>query len=162
VPEGYLQNGIWMLKDGKLSLALSADDLGAAPNGITVSPDEKYMYLSAMFKLVRYDIQADGTLSNRKVLGEGEGIIDGMKVDTRGNIYSTSGAGPGVVRISAPDGKVLGLLRLPINSSEPKQQICATNVAFGGADNRTLFIAGCDSLYSVRMKVPGVAEGPRG
>ena len=161
IPEGFLENGVWRLKDGELSLALSAEDLGAPANGITVSPDEKYLYLSALFKLVRYTIQPDGTLTDRLELGEGEGIIDGMKVDTLGNIYSTSGAGPGVVRISAPDGKVLGYLRLPIDPSEPKRQICATNVAFGGPDNRTLFIAGCDALYAVDMKVAGIAQGPR-
>lgn len=161
VPDGLVESGIWRLKDGQLSLALSAKDLGGAPNGITVSPDEKHMYLSAMFKLVRYDIQPDGTLANRTQLGEGDGIIDGMKVDTLGNIYSTSGAGPGVVRISAPDGKILGFLRLPVDASEPKRQICATNVAFGGKDNKTLFIAGCDALYAVQMKVPGIAQGPR-
>jgi len=161
VPDGFAESGIWRLKDGKLSLALSSRELGAAPNGITVSPDEKHIYLSAMFKLVRYDIQPDGTLANRTQLGEGDGIIDGMKVDTLGNIYSTSGAGPGVVRISAPDGKVLGYLRLPIDASEPKRQICATNVAFGGTDNKTLFIAGCDAVYSVQMRVPGIAQGPR-
>lgn len=161
VPDGFLESGIWRLKDGQLSLALSAKDLGGVPNGITVSPDEKRIYLSALFKLVSYDIQPDGSLANRKQLGEGDGIIDGMKVDTLGNIYSTSGAGPGVVRISAPDGKVLGFLRLPFDPSEPKRQICATNVAFGGKDNKTLFIAGCDALYSVQMKVPGIAQGPR-
>jgi gluconolactonase len=160
VPEGFAEAGIWRLKDGKLSLALSAKDLGGAPNGITISPDEKHMYLSAMLKLVSYDIQPDGTLANRKQLGEGDGIIDGMKVDTRGNIYSTSGAGPGVVRISAPDGKVLGYLRLPIDGSEPKRQICATNVAFGGKDSKTLYIAGCDAVYSVQMKIAGIAQGP--
>lgn len=161
VPDGFLESGIWRLKDGKLSLALSAKDLGAAPNGITVSPDEKHLYLSAMFKLVRYDIQPDGTLANRLQLGEGEGIIDGMKVDTLGNIYSTGGAGPGVVRISAPDGKILGYLRMPVDASEPKRQICATNVAFGGKDSKTLFVAGCDAVFSVQMKVAGIAQGPR-
>lgn len=161
VPDGFLESGIWRLKNGQLSLALSAKDLGGVPNGITISPDEKHVYLSALFKLVRYDVQPDGTLANRQQLGEGEGIIDGMKVDTQGNIYSTSGAGPGVVRISAPDGKVLGYLRLPLGDTEPKRQVCATNVAFGGQANKTLFIAGCDSLYSVQMKVSGIAEGPR-
>jgi len=161
VPEGYLDHGVWMLKDGRLSLALSVEDLGSVPNGITVSPDEKYMYLSAMFKLVRYQIMPDGTLANRWEMGEGEGIIDGMKVDTLGNIYSTGGAGPGVVRITSPEGKVLGYLRLPVESAEPKRQICATNLAFGGKDNRTLFIAACDALYSVPTKITGVAQGPR-
>jgi gluconolactonase len=161
VPDGFAESGIWRLKDGKLSLALSAKDLGGVPNGITVSPDEKHVYLSALFKLVSYDIQPDGTLANRKQLGEGDGIIDGMKVDTLGNIYSTSGAGPGVVRISAPDGKVLGYVRLPTDDAEPKRQVCATNVAFGGKDNKTLLIAGCDSLYSVQMKVAGIPMAPR-
>lgn len=161
VPEGFLESAIWRVKDGTLSLALSAKDLGGVPNGITVSPDEKHMYLSAQFKLLRYDIQPDGTLANRRELGEGEGIIDGMKVDRLGNIYSTGGAGPGVVRITAPDGRVLGLLRLPIDDSEPKRQICATNVAFGGKDDKTLFIAACDALYSLPMKVSGIAQGPR-
>ncbi|MBT2187878.1 SMP-30/gluconolactonase/LRE family protein [Sphingobium nicotianae] len=161
VPDGFTEPGVWRLKDGKLSMALSAKDLGAAPNGIIVSPDEKHMYLSAMFKLVQYDIQPDGTLANRKQLAEGDGIIDGMKVDVQGNIYSTGGAGPGVVRISAPDGKLLGLLRMPIDGSEPKRQLCATNLAFGGKDNKTLFIAGCDAVFSVPVKVPGIAQGPR-
>lgn len=161
-PEKQLENAVWRLKDGKLTMALSARELGNIPNGITVSPDEKYIYLSAFKKLKRYEIAPDGTLKNGTMLTEGEGITDGMKVDTRGNIYSTSGAGPGIVRISAPDGKLLGLLHLPIDGREPKRQICATNVAFGGADNRTLFIAACDAVYSIRLKIAGIAEGPGG
>lgn len=161
VPEGFAESGIWRLKDGKLSLALSAKDLGGPPNGITVSLDEKHMYLASMFSLKRYDIQPDGTLANGQKIAEGEGIIDGMKVDTLGNVYSTGGAGPGVVGVFAPDGKVLGYLRMPVIGTEPKRQICATNVAFGGKDNKTLFVAACDSVYSIQMKVPGVAQGPR-
>lgn len=161
-PEKQLENAVWRLKDGKLTMALSAKDLGSIPNGITISPDEKYLYLSAFTKLKRYEIAPDGTLTNGIVLGEGEGIIDGMKVDTLGNIYSTSGAGPGVVRITSPAGKMLGLLRLPIDGREPKRQICATNVAFGGADNHTLFIAACDAVYSIHLKVAGIAQGPGG
>src|SRR5690606_6022640 len=42
VPEGFAESAIWRLKDGKLNMAISAKDLGASPNGITVSPDEKY------------------------------------------------------------------------------------------------------------------------
>lgn len=161
VPEGFAESAIWRLKDGKLNMAISAKDLGASPNGITVSPDEKYAYANSMFKLMRYEIQPDGTFANPKQLAEGEGIIDGIKVDTLGNIYSTGGAGPGVVGIFAPDGKVLGYLRMPIDGSEPKRQICATNLAFGGKDNKTLFIAACDSVHSVQMKVAGIAQGPR-
>lgn len=161
-PPGFAEAGIWMLKGGRLSLALSAQDLGGIPNGITVSPDEKHLYANALTTLKRYDIAADGSLSNPVRIADGEGIIDGMKVDVLGNVYSTNGAGPGVVRVSAADGKLLGLLRMPIVGGEPKRQVCATNVAFGGPDNRTLFIAACDAVYSLRLKIAGIAEGPGG
>jgi gluconolactonase len=83
-----------------------------------------------------------------------------MRADSEGNIYSTNGAGPGIVRITAPSGRFLGSINLPIVGKEPKVQICATNVAFGDADGRTLYIAACDAVYKVRLKVAGVIEGP--
>ena len=62
-----------------------------------------------------------------------------MKTDLAGNVYSTSGGSArGEVRITAPDGKRLGVLQMPQRGGEPRQQVCATNVAFGDADVRTL------------------------
>jgi gluconolactonase len=84
-----------------------------------------------------------------------------MKVDRQGNVYSTSGAGPGIIRITAPTGTVLGYLNLPISDAEPKRQICATNVAFGDADGKSLYITACDVVYRIRMKAVGVMPGPK-
>ena len=78
-----------------------------------------------------------------------------MKTDELGNLYSTNGAGPGVIRITAPDGRLMGFLNLPIDGREPKRQICATNVAFGDADGRSLFITACDDVYRIRLSVAG-------
>ena len=78
-----------------------------------------------------------------------------MKTDELGNLYSTSGAGPGIVRITAPDGTLLGYLNLPIVGDEPKRQICATNVAFGGANDDYLYITACDVVYRIRLNVRG-------
>jgi gluconolactonase len=89
------------------------------------------------------------------------GIGDGMKTDTLGNVYSTSGAGPGIVRITAPTGTLLGYLNLPIYGGEPKRQICATNVAFGDADGKSLYITACDAVYKIRLKVAGIAQRPK-
>ena len=47
------------------------------------------------------------------------------------------------------------MIRLPISHKEPLQQICATNVAFGDADGKSLFITACTSVYRIRTKVPG-------
>src|SRR4029077_13939451 len=102
---------------------------------------EKYLYLTAGRRMKRYEVKADDTLGAGIDFTEGEGITDGMKVDRKGNIYSTSGAGPGVIRITSPEGKLLGLLNLPIvGGEEPKKQICATNLAFGG-DGKDLYVA---------------------
>ncbi len=89
----------------------------------------------------------------------GEGIVDGMKTDLRGNLYSTGGAGPGAIRISSPAGKHLGTVHLPVSSREPRQQICATNLAFGDADAKSLYITACSAIYRIRLKVPGVTAG---
>src|SRR6202012_4646630 len=102
-------------------------------NGVTLSADERYLYLSAFNKMI---------------------------LDSQGNVYSTGGAGPGLVRVTAPSGTMLGTINLPVLGAEPKKQICATNVAFGDADGRTLYIAACDAVYRIRLKVAGVLEGP--
>jgi gluconolactonase len=151
-------NGVYLVKDGKVTLLLDNRTLGGFPNGITLSPDEKYLYLSSGFmKMMRYELKADGTLGAGSVFfAGGEGIVDGMKTDNQGNLYSTGGAGPGAVRISSPEGKHLGTLHLPISNAEPRQQICATNVAFGDADGKSLFITACTALYRIRVRVPGL------
>ena len=98
----------------------------------------------------------DGTLGGFTVFTEGVGIGDGEKTDRAGNVFSTGGAGPGIIRITSPAGNLLGTINLPIYGGEPKRQICATNVAFGGRDGRTLFMAGCDSVYTIQLKTPGI------
>ena len=155
-PDKQLQNGVYRIKEGKTTLVLSSADLGGIPNGITLSPDGRWMYLSTGRQIRRYAVNPDGTLGAFTVFTDGVGIGDGQKTDVAGNHYSTGGAGPGIVRITSPAGKLLGTINLPIHGGEPKRQICATNEAFGGADGRTLFIAGCDSVYTIQLKTPGV------
>jgi len=156
-PDKQLQNGIYMIKDGQTSLVLSGADLAGTPNGINLSPDGKWMYLStAGRRMRRYAVNPDGTLGAFTVFTEGPGIGDGQKADKAGNIFSAAGAGPGVIRITSPEGKLLGTINLPIYGGEPKKQICSTNEAFGGPDGKTLFIAGCDSVYTIRLKTAGI------
>jgi gluconolactonase len=161
-PDKQMPNGIWRIKDGRSTLVLDAATLGGIPNGIALSPDEHWLYATALAKMMRYEVKPDGSLGQGSLFTEGPGIGDGMKTDTLGNVYSTSGAGPGIVRITAPSGKLLGLLNLPIYGGEPKRQICATNLAFGDADGKSLYVTACDVVYRIRMNVAGVMPGPRG
>ena len=151
-------SGVFLIRDGELQL-LDKDPEGGTPNGIALSPDEKHLYVinSASSKIVRYTIQPDDTIADREVIVDMSGdrtpgIADGMKVDQKGNIYST---GPGGVWIISPEGKHIGTIRLP--GGRPPYDVGETgvNLAFGDSDLRGLYIVTRRSLYRIRLAVPG-------
>jgi gluconolactonase len=110
--------------------------------------------------MMRYEVKPDGTLGAGSLFSQGYGIGDGIKVDRKGNVYSTGGAGPGEIRILAPDGKLLGMLHMPLWFREPKREINALNVAFGDADGKTLYISAGEALFKIRLKTAGIVPGP--
>ena len=139
--------GVYLLKDGKLQL-LTKD---FRPNGLAFTPDEKHLYLinSDKKSILRYDVQPDDTITNGQAfidmsLDKAPGGPDGMKVDQKGNVYCT---GPGGFWIMSPEGKHLATVLTP--------EVVA-NLAFGGADGKTLFLMGRTSLYQIHLKVPGI------
>ena len=154
-------NGFYLVRDGKVTLVGSNKEFSEGfPNGIALSPDEKHLYVTIGRKIMRYDVQSDDTVANGVEFLNVEGN-DGLKVDAKGNVFSTTGAGPGEVRITSPEGKRLGTLRLPQPPGEPREQICATNVGFGDADGKGLYITACTHVYRIRLNSPGVRPGPR-
>lgn len=152
-------SGFFLIKNGVVTLLGSDRDApGTFPNGITLSPDEKTLYVtSGGRRTMRYDILPDDTVANGRVFVE-DGA-DGMRVDRKGNLYTTSGGTPGRIQITSPEGKPLGRLYLPQPAAEPRSRVCATNLAFGEADDRTLFITACTHLFKIRLKQPGVRPG---
>jgi len=154
-------SGFFLIKDGRVTLLGS--DLNAPgrfANGITLSPDEMILYVtSGGNRTMRYDVLPDGTIANGRPFVEHGS--DGMRVDTLGNLYTTSGGTPGIVQITSPAGVPLGRLHLPQPAGEPRARVCATNVAFGDADNRGLYITSCTHLFRTQIKVPGVRPGQR-
>ena len=156
-PDKQMPGGVFLIRNGTTTKLIDASELGGVANGVTLSPDGKYLYVTAGFDTIRrYPVKADGTLGPGTDFAKGAGIGDGMKTDLAGNIYSTSGGGPGIVRVTSPAGKLLGTINLPVYGGEPKRQICATNVAFGGTDGKSLFITACDALFEVRLKASGL------
>ena len=149
-------SGLFAVKDGKTSLLLTEEQLGGSPNGLAFSPDEKYLYANGDYnRIMRYEVKPDGTLGAGTVFVNGEGS-DGIKVDVKGNVYTTTGAGPGEVRIFSPAGSRIGTIKLPVSNREPRAQVCATNIAFGDRDGKTLYITACEHVYRVRMEVEGI------
>jgi gluconolactonase len=118
------------------------DDTLTHPNGIALSPDQRTLYVgSAGDEIWRYEVLADGTLRNKTEFAR-VGGSDGLTVDCAGNLYVTSGT----VEVFAPSGLKLG----DIYAGEPP-----ANVAFGGADHRTLYITAETSIYAIELGVPG-------
>ncbi|MGH9147420.1 MAG: SMP-30/gluconolactonase/LRE family protein [Vicinamibacterales bacterium] len=154
-------SGFYLVKDGKVTLLGGDKDApGMAPNGITLSPDEKHLYVTAGFqRTMRYDILSDDTVGNGRLFVQHG--TDGMRVDRRGNLYTTSGGNPGQVQITSAEGKPLGRLHLPQPTEEPRARVCATNVAFGDSDNRGLYITACTHVFKIRLKMPGVRPGQK-
>jgi gluconolactonase len=141
-------NAVYRWKDGKLSQVVK--DMPAT-NGLAFSPDEKYLYVNGSRDnyVNRYEVGPDGALANGKLFidmrGHSErGITDGMRVDTKGNLYET---GPGGVWVISPEGKHLGTIRAPEQS---------TNVGFGDPDKKTLYIAARTGIYKIRVNTPGI------
>jgi len=152
-------NGFYLVKDGKVALVGSNKDAtDGFPNGIALSPDEKRLYVTIGRKIMRYEVLPDDTVANGTDFLDVQGN-DGLKVDLNGNVFSTTGAGPGEVRITASDGKRLGTIRLPQPPGEPREQICATNVGFGDADGKGLFVTACTHVYHIRLNTPGSSPG---
>ncbi len=144
-------NGVYMWKDGKLTLVVK--DVPNT-NGLAFSPDEKILYVNGSFDryVKAYDVKADGTVTNGRMLIDmhddpAKGITDGVRVDTKGNLWET---GPGGIWIITPEGKHIGTIKTPE---------LAANVEFGDRDHKTLYVAARTSIYKIRLNVAGIPAG---
>jgi gluconolactonase len=148
-------SGFYLWKEGQLTLlGGDRDKPGEAPNGIALSPDERTLYVTAGGrKTMAYDVLPDDTVANPRVFIEAGN--DGIKTDNQGNVYQVNAVGQGEILITSPGGKRLGTIQLPQIGGEPRPRICASNIAFGDADGKTLYITSCTHLFRVRLKATG-------
>jgi sugar lactone lactonase YvrE len=140
--------GVFRLSpDGKLTLLVANFQL---PNGLCFSPDEKTLYVddSGRNHIRAFEVSADGTLANGRVFaavhGPGSDVLDGLKVDTEGNLYCT---GPGGILVFSSQGQQLGSITVPETTS---------NCAWGDDDAQTLYSTAETSLYRIRLSIPGM------
>jgi len=148
-------HGFYLVKDGKVAL-LDKDPGGAPPNGITLSPDGKTLYVTnaPMFKQIyAYDVQPDDTVKNGRLFldlaGEkGLGGPDGVRTDRQGNVYTAATGGLWIV---SPAGRRLGKVPAP-------EGVRFANLAFGDPDGKTLYLVSAKNLWRVRVKIPGATQ----
>ena len=124
------------------------------PNGLAFSPDERLLYVvdtgashvrGLPVTIHAYPVEGDGRSLGAPHLFATcpEGFFDGFRVDTTGNVWTSSGTN---VFCYAADGTHLGTI--------PVGEI-VSNVCFGGQKRNRLYVCGQTSLYSIYLNVRG-------
>lgn len=155
--------------DGKVIRLLERPAI-QRPNGITISPDDRTLYLveanqaEGGARMIRaYDLGADGSLSRMRVFHNfypGRSA-DGICMDTQGNLYAAAGlhrrrgtsetldTKPGV-HVFTPRGELRKFYPIPEDT--------ITNCTFGGADNRILYVTAGKSLFKITNDIAGTGR----
>lgn len=131
------------------------DETLSEPNGVTLSLDEGTLYVSGP-GLYKYPVLADGSVGARLPAVANPAMYtnsDGMVIDCAGDLYVAQNQGNDQsVAVINPAGVEVG--RINVAGVQ-----AVTNVAFGGADHRTLFITtldGTPGVFTVPMPLPGM------
>ena len=142
-------------KTGKLSVV--ASDINN-PNGLAFSPDETKLYVVESGvnprNILAFDVVDGVRLAGKHALVQcGAGKADGFRVDIDGNLWCGWGMGSAEldgVMVFSPQGKAIGRIELP--------ERCA-NLCFGGVMRNRLFMASCQSIYSLYVNTQGAVGG---
>ena len=150
--ESELEGNFTYRFDPKSKELSIVDNVADRPNGLAFSPDETMLYLAdtgAPRDITVFNVTKDAaTLSNRRLFAKVRpGAADGLRVDERGNIWTSARDG---VQCYSPNGSLLGKILIPEQAT--------ANLVFGDKDGKRIYICGDTSLYSVRVKVAGAGR----
>ena len=131
------------------------DDKINRPNGVTLSPDQTLLLVadtSGQF-VYSFTIQEDGSLANRQryfhlhlIDGSMQSGADGMKVDSRGNLYVATELG---LQVCDQAGRVNSIIPKP-------QRAWLSNVCFAGPQFDELVVTCGDKVYKRKTRAKGV------
>jgi gluconolactonase len=141
---------LYRIAPGTNAVTVIDDTLGE-PNGVTLSIDEKTLYVTSRGPLNKYPVMADGSVGTATIFSQEASSGDGMTIDCAGNLYVATN---NTVLVINPSGTKIGTLTV----TGPQ---AVTNVAFGGADHKTLYITAQGSskqqgLFQMSLGVPGM------
>lgn len=136
-------HGVFRVRQSEFPVVL--DTTFDRPNGLAFSPDESMLYIADTSReaILVYPVDPDGTIGQGRIFAKA-GRPDGMKVDIHGNVYAASTEG---IVVFSPQGDRLSQLPVPQRPA---------NCAFGGTDNKTLYITARTSLYKIQVEHPGI------
>ncbi|MEO1992864.1 MAG: SMP-30/gluconolactonase/LRE family protein [Pirellulales bacterium] len=142
---------VYITPQGSMKIVIDEFD---TPNGITLSPDEKTLYVASYKpkQIWRYEIVSQGSVNDGRLLArmdDGPDLgADGMTIDRAGNIYC---AGAHDVWIWSPSGQLMQKIACPTRP---------INCAFGDTNMQSLYITGFGGLYQQKMMISGRSPHP--
>lgn len=145
-PQEQAGQYVFRLKPGRKEPQLMVDNFDM-PNGIVFSPDKKTLYIADSGKphhIRSFSVAGDSLRENGVFAVISPGGPDGIRVDRAGRLYAACGDG---VQVFSPAGKLLGKILTPVTPA---------NCAFGGDQNRSLFITARQKAYVMQLKTPGL------
>lgn len=128
------KGGVYFTSGGAFYISPKGQVIGIGENlrtnGITLSRDEKTLYITNGPTMAAFDVQPDGSVKNQREFAKLQGGGDGTAIDSAGRLYVSI---PNVgVQVLSPEGQSLGLI--------PTPRSCITE-AFSGPDKKTLYVA---------------------
>lgn len=143
---------IFRLAAGSDRATIAADRL-AFPNGLAFTSDGASLFVaeSARHLITRFTVSKTGELSESVTFASMPGgDPDGLALDSRGNFW-VAHFGAGKIVIFRPDGATLGEIVTP--GMKP------SNLAFAGADLKTLYLTEdeTNAVYRIKLPVRGAA-----
>ncbi len=152
-------SGSWHGNDGCIfrirpsgETEILSDELTAFPNGMALHPDARWLYvvLSQVPGVVRIELRDDGSVGPAESVVElPRHVPDGLAFDEQDNLYISCYT-PDVIYRVAPDGG----LAMVAEDWESVTFATPTNIAFCGADRRTLVVASLSRWHLTKGQMP--------
>src|SRR6266852_1968883 len=144
---------VWFIDRAGAKRAVVQEGI-AFPNGVRLSPDHALLNVAdyANKWIWSFQVQPDGSLANGQAFhrletdDDASAGPDGMTLDSEGHLYVATRLG---VQICDQAGRVVGI----INKPQPGP---ISNVVFGGADLRTLYVTASDKVFRRQLRRKGV------
>ena len=139
--------------DGQTGRVTCVADNYMRPNGLAFSHDETLLFIAesggshtpgAPLRINVHPVSGDRLGPSRLFADVGDTVADGFKIDDRGYLWSSAGK---AVCVYAPDGSLIGRIRMPEN---------VANLTFGGSRRNRLFITAATSIYAVYTAARGI------
>lgn len=120
------------------------------PNGIVLSPNEKFLYVNdtETGDIMEFEVDSEGNVSSSSAFASvgaasEQGAADGMAIDQKGRLYTT---GPGGLHIFEASGK-------KIQHVEIEHRL--TNLAWGGKKLNDLYMTAPDRVLKLKFNTKG-------